>query len=71
MPVLDGFSVLEKYPRDKRDFPIIILTNFGDEANHKKGEELGADDFFVKSEMTIRTLLEMVKSLLKAKKFWK
>jgi DNA-binding response OmpR family regulator len=70
MPVLDGFGVLEKYPREKRSFPIIMLTNFGDEKSRLRGKELGADDYFVKSEMTIKTLLEMVETLLKAKKMW-
>lgn len=71
MPVIDGFGVLEKYPRDKRDFPIIMLTNFGDEKSRQRGIDLGADDFFVKSEMTIKTLLTMVENLLKARKMWK
>jgi len=70
MPVVDGFSLLEKYPRDSRDFPIIVLTNFGDEQNKKKADELGADDYFIKSDMTIKTLIEMVENLLKAKKMW-
>ncbi len=70
MPVLDGFGVLQKYPRDTRSFPIIMLTNFGDEKNRQRGEEMGADDYFIKSEMTIRKLLEMVETLLKAKKYW-
>ncbi len=70
MPVLDGFGVLQKFPRDKRTFPIIMLTNFGDDNNRKRGEELGADDYFIKSEMTIRKLLEMVEALLKAKEMW-
>lgn len=70
MPVLDGFGVLQKYPRDKRSFPIIMLTNFGDDKNRQRGNELGADDYFIKSEMTIRKLLEMVEALLKAKEFW-
>lgn len=70
MPVLDGFGVLQKYPKGTRGFPIIMLTNFGDDSNRKRGEELGADDYFIKSEMTIRKLLEMVEALLKAKKYW-
>jgi len=65
MPVVDGFGVLEKYPKEKRSFPVIILTNFGNEKNRQRGDELGADDYFVKSEMTIRSLLEMVQKLLK------
>lgn len=70
MPVLDGFGVLEKYPKNARSFPIIMLTNFGDEKNRQRGEDMGADDYFIKSEMTIRKLLEMVETLLKAKQYW-
>ncbi|MEI8230272.1 MAG: response regulator [Candidatus Peregrinibacteria bacterium] len=70
MPVMDGFAVLEKFPRKTRKFPIIILTNFGDTRNRQHGMELGADDFFVKSEMTIKSLLEKVSTLLKAKEMW-
>lgn len=70
MPIVDGFGVLEKYPKATRTFPIIMLTNFGDEKNRERGVELGADDYFIKSEMTIRKLLEMVETLLKAKKYW-
>jgi len=70
MPVLDGFGVLQQYPHDKRSFPVILLTNFGDDHNRQRGKELGADDYFIKSEMTIRKLLEMVETLLKAKQYW-
>lgn len=71
MPVMDGFSVLEKYPKADRPFPVILLTNFGDDKNKKRGEDLGADDYFIKSEMTIRKLLEMVETLMKTKHYWK
>lgn len=70
MPILDGFGVLAKYPKEGRTFPIIMLTNFGNDKNKARGEELGADDYFIKSEMTIRKLLEMVETLLKAKQYW-
>jgi len=70
MPVMDGFAVLERYPRASRSFPIIVLSNFGDTKNKERGLGLGADDFFVKSEMTIKTLLEKVVTLVKAKEMW-
>ncbi len=70
MPVMDGFAVLERYPRASRNFPIIILSNFGDTKNKERGGTLGADDFFIKSEMTIKTLLEKVTTLMKAKQMW-
>lgn len=60
MPKLDGFQVLEKYPPSSRAFPVIMLTNFADERSKERGRELGADDYFVKKDMTIKSLLEMV-----------
>jgi DNA-binding response OmpR family regulator len=60
MPKMDGFQVLEKYPPAVRSFPVIMLTNFADERSKERGKELGADDYFVKKDMTIKSLLEMV-----------
>ena len=68
MPVLDGFGVLEKLPPEKRTFRIVILTNFDDQANRERGAKLGVDDYFVKKDMTIKSLLEMAENLLKQKK---
>ncbi len=68
MPVLDGFGVLEKMPREKRNFPIVMLTNFDDQANRDRGHALGVDDYFVKKDMTIKSLLDMVERLLGAQK---
>ena len=64
MPVLDGFGLLERLPKEKRTFPVIILTNFNDQANRDRGTTLGVDDYFVKKDMTIKSLMEMVVRLL-------
>ena len=65
MPKQDGFQVLSSFSRKDRQFPVIMLTNF-DQAEFKlKALELGADDYFVKKDMTMRTLVDMVKRLLK------
>ncbi len=64
MPKADGFQVLREFPKASRTFPVVMLTNF-DQAEFKlRAMELGADDYFVKKDMTMRTLLEMVKRLL-------
>lgn len=60
MPKMDGFQVLEQFPRETRTFPVIMLTNFADENSRARGKELGADDYFIKKDMTIKSLLEMV-----------
>lgn len=70
MPKIDGFQVLEHFPKDKRSFPVIILTNFDDPKYRAKGNELGVDDYFVKKDMTIKSLLDMVDNLMRAKKYF-
>ena len=60
MPKMDGFQLLQQFPKKKRPFAVVILTNFADEQTRQKGKALGADDFFVKKDMTIKSLLEMV-----------
>lgn len=60
MPKVDGFQVLEQYPKSTRAFPVIMLTNFADEKSRERGKDLGADEYFIKKDMTIKSLLEMV-----------
>lgn len=60
MPKVDGFQVLEQYPKNKRSFPVVMLTNFADEKSRERGADLGADEYFIKKDMTIKSLLEMV-----------
>ncbi len=65
MPVMDGFGVLEKLPRANRGFLVIILTNFDEQANRDRCKALSIDDYFVKKDMTIKSLVEMVERLLR------
>jgi CheY-like chemotaxis protein len=60
MPKVDGFQVLEQYPKSQRSFPVVMLTNFADEKSRERGKDLGADEYFIKKDMTIKSLLEMV-----------
>jgi DNA-binding response OmpR family regulator len=65
MPRVDGFQLLQQFPKKDRPFAVVILTNFADEQTRQKGKDLGADDFFVKKDMTIKSLLEMVERVAK------
>ncbi len=65
MPVMDGFGVLEKLPKADRSFPVIILSNFDDQANRERGKSYEIDDYFVKKDMSIKALLDMVERLTK------
>ena len=48
--------------RLSNDWP--MLTNFDDQANRDRGAVLGVDDYFVKKDMTIKSLVSMVERLL-------
>lgn len=63
MPILDGFSVLERLPKP-RSFRTIILTNYDDQANRDRGKKYEVDDYFVKKDMTVKALMEMVDRIL-------
>lgn len=67
MPKLDGFAVLKKL-RDNDDFkklPVILLTNLGQDEDIKKGQKLGATDYFVKANHTPAEVVNKVRSVLK------
>ena len=67
MPVMDGFQVLERYPRGTRHFPLVAFTTFGDKASRDRGVTLGVDQYFIKRDMTIKALVAMVEGILKNK----
>jgi len=68
MPVMDGFTVLEKVAKDKvyglKDIPIIVLSNLGQDAEIKRALQLGAADYFVKSQHPLLEVVEKVKEFL-------
>jgi DNA-binding response OmpR family regulator len=67
MPVHDGMWVLEQFPKKSRPFPVIMLTNLGDDATRERCKKLGMDDYFIKKDMSLHTLVEMAEKLLKQK----
>lgn len=65
MPVHDGIWVLQQFPKASRGFPVIMLTNLADDNTREKCKKLGMDDFFVKKDMSLATLVAMAEHLLK------
>lgn len=64
LPKKHGFDVLKELKLDQglKDIPVIILSNLGQEAEIKKGMELGAADYLVKAQNPIKAVIEKVKS---------
>lgn len=65
MPEMDGFGFLEwlKSEPDYADIPVIMLTAMGDDANHTKAHDLGANAV-ITQPFDSQYLVETVQSFL-------
>ncbi len=70
LPVMSGFQVLSnlKLNKDTRDIPVLILSNLGQAEEIKRCEDLGANDYLVKSDVSLKSISDKVEELLKGKK---
>lgn len=68
MPGLDGLEVCRRLKADEqtKDIHVIMLTAFGQEEDRKKGDDAGADDYFVKP-FSPTALLDKVEEILNNK----
>ncbi len=66
MPILDGFGLVSRMKKDDhyKDIPIIIVSSKDDEADRRKGAELGANAYISKSSFNDATLLDAVAKLI-------
>ena len=64
MPSMDGFSVLEKMKEKGIKIPVIVSTNLSQEEDVQKAKDLGAKDYFVKSDTPINKVVEYVQKIL-------
>ncbi|MFA6382159.1 MAG: response regulator [Candidatus Buchananbacteria bacterium] len=67
LPKMNGFDFLKNIKADPvlKDIPIIVLSNLGDQENIDKAKELGALDYFVKSNTNLVKLREKIDQMLK------
>jgi len=70
MPIEGGFDVLAEVKTDDalKDIPIIILSNLGQDSDVEKTKALGAVDYLIKSDVTMKEVLTKVKFYLAKKK---
>lgn len=66
MPKRDGFEVLGMLKQDEelKTIPVIVLSNLAEDENLKKALQMGAEDYFVKSQHPINEVVEKVQSHL-------
>lgn len=70
IPKQDGFAVITALRANPEWSltPIIVLSNFGRDTEIKRALEIGADDYFVKSQHSLKEIVERVKEYLNGKR---
>lgn len=70
LPHKSGFEILSdiKLNPETKNIPVIILTNLGQEVDIKRGLDLGAAAYLVKTEFSINQLPELIKEHLVKRK---
>ncbi len=65
LPKMNGFDVLAALKEDEatKNIPIVILTNLGEDENRKKGMEMGATDYLIKSSVGIEDITTKVNQI--------
>ena len=67
LPEVDGFEVLKQAKQNKEISNIIIvaLSNLTQQSDITRALELGAADYFIKSQFTSKEIEEKIKGMLK------
>lgn len=66
MPKMQGFEVLEAAKKDPKtkDIPVIILSVLSDDENIKKGMDMGARDYIIKSKHAVAEIPNKIRAFL-------
>ncbi|HEU0085643.1 MAG TPA: response regulator [Candidatus Paceibacterota bacterium] len=64
MPHMDGFKLMEELKKTKDKTPVFVLTNLSQDEDKKKLAELGAHEFFIKSNISIKQIVDEVERFL-------
>jgi DNA-binding response OmpR family regulator len=69
LPKKNGFDVLKEIRQNPeyKLIPVVILSNLGEDSEIKRALELGANDYFVKSQHPIQEVIEKVREYLEGK----
>ncbi len=64
LPGLDGFNVLQQVRASGDQIvsqvPIVLLSNLGQDSDVQKGKALGANDYLIKSNLTIDEIIKKI-----------
>ncbi len=64
MPRLDGFGVLTALKGKNVTMPVIVASNLGQVDDINRSKDLGAVDYFIKSNVSISDIIQQIKNRL-------
>lgn len=66
LPGMSGFDILEAIRKNSKwkNVPVIILSNLGQQEDIDRGKALGANEYFIKTNIKINEIVEKVKKYL-------
>src|SRR3712207_3096871 len=66
MPKMNGFEVLKAIKTDAslKDTPVVVLSNLSQVSDETEVRGLGAEDFLVKSDYSLKQIIEKVQGLV-------
>lgn len=69
MPRKDGFSTLEDIKKDSKlsKIPVIVASNLGQQEEIARVKALGADDFIIKSNLSLEDLIGKITKMIKSR----
>lgn len=70
MPKTDGFTILEYLKKSERwkNIPVVVSSNLSQSEDIVRVTKLGADDYIVKSDLSMKLLGEKIKNFVDRKK---
>lgn len=60
LPVMDGFTMMQKLQEKKDGTPVIVLSNLGQPEDIEHAKSLGAKEFLVKSNVPLARIPEYI-----------
>jgi DNA-binding response OmpR family regulator len=61
MPGVDGFAVLTALKAENNPLPVLVISNLSQNEDIAKVKELGAKDYFIKSNVQLPEIVEYIK----------
>jgi CheY-like chemotaxis protein len=64
--LFDGFEVLRRFRTDPRSapIPVVVLSNLGQQADIERARELGAKEYFVKTDVDLAEVVVRIAKIL-------